>query len=82
MPMNKGKTLARLVLAAGAAFLAAVVSIVERKAVASRGQPLLVEVTEDDTDPALWGVNWPRQYDNYRHTGGSHTDSLRRARRE
>lgn len=28
----------------------------------------LVEVGEDDTDPAKWGINWPLQYDGYRRT--------------
>ncbi len=28
----------------------------------------LVEVGEDDTDPAKWGINWPREYDSYRLT--------------
>lgn len=30
----------------------------------AKRQPL-VEVTEDTTDPAKWGVNWPKQYDSY-----------------
>ena len=70
MRKRRMKALVLLVLVAGGAFLAAalVVSIFERKAEAARGQPLLVEVTEDDTDPARWGVNWPRQYDSYRLT--------------
>jgi len=25
-------------------------------------------VTEDTTDPAQWGVNWPKQYDSYQRT--------------
>jgi nitrite reductase (cytochrome c-552) len=28
----------------------------------------LVDVTEDDTDPAKWGVNWPKEYDSYKRT--------------
>jgi len=28
----------------------------------------LVKVTEDDTDPEKWGVNWPKQYDSYKLT--------------
>jgi nitrite reductase (cytochrome c-552) len=27
-----------------------------------------VQVTEDDTDPAKWGANWPKQYDAYKRT--------------
>lgn len=28
----------------------------------------VAEVTEDTTDPAVWGRNWPRQYDLYKLT--------------
>ena len=28
----------------------------------------VVEVDEDTTDPAIWGKNWPRQYDTYKLT--------------
>lgn len=28
----------------------------------------LVEVGEGTTDPGVWGVNWPRQYDSYQRT--------------
>ena len=28
----------------------------------------VVEVNEDTTDPAVWGRNWPRQYDGYLRT--------------
>lgn len=28
----------------------------------------LVEVNEDDTDPAKWGINWPKEYDSYKRT--------------
>ncbi len=28
----------------------------------------LVEVNEETTDPAQWGMNWPRQYDGYSRT--------------
>ena len=65
--MNKWKAALVFVLAAAGVFAVAfvLVAIVERKGEARRGQPPLVEVTEDDTDPARWGVNWPRQYDGY-----------------
>ncbi|HTV25562.1 MAG TPA: ammonia-forming cytochrome c nitrite reductase subunit c552 [Polyangiaceae bacterium] len=47
---------------------ALLMNISERKA--ERRQPFvrLVEVTEDDTDPAHWGKNWPAQYDGYKRT--------------
>ena len=44
------------------------VNIYERKAEARRGPVRLVAVGEDDTDPAHWGINWPRQYDSYKRT--------------
>ena len=28
----------------------------------------VVEVDEDTTDPAIWGKNWPAQYDSYKRT--------------
>ena len=44
------------------------VNIVERKSEGRNPYVRLVEVTEDTTDPALWGANWPRQYDSYKRT--------------
>ena len=43
-------------------------NITERKAEESQAHVRLVEMTEDDVDPADWAVNWPRQYDSYRKT--------------
>src|SRR4029078_958650 len=28
----------------------------------------LVEVKEETTDPAAWGINWAREYDDYKRT--------------
>jgi nitrite reductase (cytochrome c-552) len=47
---------------------ALLVNIFERKSEANTPYMRLVEVTEDDTDPAKWGINWPRQYDSYQRT--------------
>ena len=47
---------------------ALLVSIFERKQEAKEPFLKLVEVTEDDVDPAKWGVNWPREYDGYLRT--------------
>lgn len=44
------------------------VSIFERKAEGRNPFPRKIEVTENDTDPKKWGVNWPRQYDSYLKT--------------
>ena len=43
-------------------------SIFERKQEARNPYVRLVEVSEETTDPAAWGVNWPREYDDYRRT--------------
>ncbi len=53
-------------VAAGATAL--LVTIVERKGEAAAPLTRVVEVTEDTTDPAVWGKNWPRQYDAYLRT--------------
>ena len=41
----------------------------------------LVEVSEDTTDPAAWGVNWPREYDDYQRTAEIDAHALRRIAR-
>lgn len=43
-------------------------NIMERKREAQNEQVLTQKVTDDDTDPASWGVNWPKQYDTYKLT--------------
>src|SRR5664280_3633538 len=52
--------------ALGAAAL--LVNIAERKQEAKNSYVKLVEVTENDVDPAKWGTNWPREYDGYKRT--------------
>jgi len=47
---------------------ALLVSIFERRQEARTPFVRLVEVDEVTTDPALWGINWPYQYDTYRRT--------------
>ena len=55
--------------AAGTAGLTALLlNINERKAEGRRAYVRLVEVDEETTDPAVWGTNWPKQYDSYRLT--------------
>ena len=46
-------------------------SIFERKQEAKNPYVRLVEVNEETTDPAAWGVNWARQYDDYKRTAES-----------
>ena len=58
-------------LAAGVAvFLIAglLTTIFERKQEAKNPYVRLVEVSEETTDPAPWGMNWPREYDGYLRT--------------
>jgi len=43
-------------------------SIFQRKQEARNPYVRLVEVSEDTTDPAAWGVNWSREYDDYLRT--------------
>jgi nitrite reductase (cytochrome c-552) len=54
------------IITAGATAL--LVNIVQRKQEAKSTFVKLVEVTENDVDPAKWGVNWPKEYDGYKRT--------------
>ena len=54
------------VITAGLAYL--LTSIFQRKQEAKNPYIRFVEVTEDTTDPAPWGINWPREYDTYNKT--------------
>ena len=51
--------------------LALLMNIFERKSETRNPYVRLVEVTEDDTDPAKWGINWPKEYDSYKLTAQS-----------
>ncbi len=57
-----------VVAAATAGLTALLMNIAERKSEARAPYVLLQPVGEDDTDPAKWGVNWPKQYDSYKRT--------------
>lgn len=61
-----GVTVVCAVLAAVAT--AIVLNVSERKAEERTPFVRVVEVTEDTTDPAVWGKNWPREYDSYKLT--------------
>jgi nitrite reductase (cytochrome c-552) len=54
--------------AATAGATALVINIFERKAEERTPYIRVVEVGEDDTDPAKWGKNWPAEFDSYRRT--------------
>jgi len=69
----RGRILVFVVVAVVVALLAVtvtalLVNIFQRKQEAKDSFVKLVEVTEDDVDPAKWGTNWPREYDGYRRT--------------
>lgn len=53
---------------ASALITALLLNIVERKQEAKSTYVRFVDVTEETTDPAPWGVNWPREYDGYKKT--------------
>jgi nitrite reductase (cytochrome c-552) len=57
-----------LVTAATAAVTALLINIFERKAEERTPYLRVVEVGEDDTDPAKWGKNWPAEFDSYQRT--------------
>ncbi|WFB35235.1 ammonia-forming cytochrome c nitrite reductase subunit c552 [Kiritimatiellota bacterium B12222] len=55
-------------IAGTVAVSALLVNIQQRKSEAATPYVRLVEVTEDTTDPEVWGRNWPKQYDLYKQT--------------
>ncbi|MBE2252990.1 MAG: ammonia-forming cytochrome c nitrite reductase subunit c552 [Myxococcus sp.] len=58
-----------LAVAAGTAGVTALLTnIFERKVEQKTAFVRVVDVGEDDTDPAKWGLNWPSQYDGYQRT--------------
>jgi nitrite reductase (cytochrome c-552) len=50
------------------AIAALVVTMFQRHQEARNPYVMFVEVDENTTDPAVWGANWPRQYDSFRRT--------------
>jgi nitrite reductase (cytochrome c-552) len=50
------------------AVAALLVNIAERKEQSKHAFVKVVEVSEQDTDPAKWGQNWPRELDGYKRT--------------
>ncbi|MEZ4271628.1 MAG: ammonia-forming cytochrome c nitrite reductase subunit c552 [Myxococcota bacterium] len=64
-------TLLVVVAVATAGVTALLLNVAERKAEERTPFVRLVEVDEDTTDPAVWGKNWPKQYDTYKLTAQS-----------
>jgi hypothetical protein len=56
------------VAVATAGVTALLTNIFERKVEQRQPYVRVVEVTEDTTDAAVWGRNWPSQYDGYKRT--------------
>src|SRR4051812_32462896 len=58
-----------LVVAVAAGLITALlINIFQRKQEAKNPYLWLVPVDEQTTDPAVWGVNFPREYDTYQRT--------------
>jgi len=68
-PLGRGMLLALVVAAVvGAGVSALLVNIVERKQEGRNPYSRVVEITDDTDDPAIWGKNFPQQYDGYLRT--------------
>jgi nitrite reductase (cytochrome c-552) len=70
---RRRKAVIFVAVAGGVAVVTALVaalltSIFQRKQEARNPYVRLVEVTESTTDPAPWGVNWSREFDDYKRT--------------
>ncbi|MFL6216940.1 MAG: ammonia-forming cytochrome c nitrite reductase subunit c552 [Blastocatellia bacterium] len=71
---SRGRTIKLIVLTAAIAALAAagilalLVTIFEHKQEARNPFYRVVEITDDTDDPAVWGKNFPLQYDHYLRT--------------
>jgi nitrite reductase (cytochrome c-552) len=75
MPSTKSNFVFGTVIVAVAVVTALItgllMNIAERKREAQNPYVGLVQVGEDDTDPAKWGVNWPKQFESYKLTATS-----------
>jgi nitrite reductase (cytochrome c-552) len=57
-----------VVAVATAGVTALLMNITQRKSEAQETHLRLVDLTEDTVDPAVWGRNFPREYDGYQRT--------------
>ncbi len=71
-PVGRNKwfyaTVIGIVAIATVAVMLLMENISQRKEEAKQHVFKVVEITEDTIDPAVWGKNYPRQYDGYRRT--------------
>jgi nitrite reductase (cytochrome c-552) len=67
---SRGRFILLLVLTAAVTALITglLTNIFQRKMEAKNPYIRFVNVTEETTDPAVWGKNWPREYDTYLKT--------------
>jgi nitrite reductase (cytochrome c-552) len=71
-PKIRGFVIAAIACAVASFAIAALLTSIFRHKQEARNPYLrLVDVTEETTDPAPWGMNWPRQLDAYRRTSES-----------
>lgn len=68
-----GRFIVAIIVTAGitAGIMALLTNIFERKQEAKNPYIRFIDVDESTTDPAVWGVNWPREYDSYLRTAVS-----------
>jgi nitrite reductase (cytochrome c-552) len=71
-PVGRNKwfyaTVIGIVAVATVAVMLLMENIAQRKEEAKQHVFKVVEITEDTIDPAVWGKNYPRQYDGYKRT--------------
>src|SRR3954469_1717838 len=67
-PMTVFGILVALAAIGTVAVIVVLMSVVERKQEAKNPFFRVVELTEETEDPAIWGKNFPMQYDDYRRT--------------
>jgi nitrite reductase (cytochrome c-552) len=90
-PTSSGPTALKGWLVFGAVLVAVLItglllaSIMERRAEAAQGQRVLQPIAANESDPAKWATNWPREYASWKRTeitdtktkwGGSHQYDL------
>jgi nitrite reductase (cytochrome c-552) len=68
--VNRGRFLLVVLVTAAATYgiTALLMTIFEHKEEAKNTYIRFVDVTEETTDPEVWGKNWPREFDSYKKT--------------